>query len=171
MAYVIVNDASCLIDLRKGRLLHAMLSLPHRFVVPFPVRASELLDFTPQEWRVLDDGGLVTFDLPPDAVGHALRIKSERARLSANDCFCLVTTMRHEASVLLTGDRHLRLAADEMGVEVHGVLWLIDRLLEAASSPRDLLLTALETWRGDPAVFLPVDEIDVRLRALRRMKR
>lgn len=70
MACVIVNDASCLIDLRKGRLLHAMLSLPHRFVVPFPVRVSELLDFTAQEWRLLDDGGMETFDLPPDSVGE-----------------------------------------------------------------------------------------------------
>jgi predicted nucleic acid-binding protein len=169
VAYVIVNDASCLIDLRKGRLLHAMLSLPYRFVVPFPVRVSELLDFTAQEWRVLDDGGLVTFDLPPDAVGEALQIKAGRARLSANDCFCLVATLRHEEAVLLTGDQQLRRTAGEMGVEVHGVLWLLDLLREAGNSPLDLLLTALETWRDDPAVFLPSDDIEKRLRVLRRL--
>jgi hypothetical protein len=56
VACVIVNDACCLIDLRKACLLHAILSLPHRFVVPYPVRASELLDFTAQEWHLLDDG-------------------------------------------------------------------------------------------------------------------
>lgn len=87
MACVIVNDACCLIDLRKARLLHAVLSLPQRFVVPYPVRASELLDFTAQEWQLLDDGGLETFDLPPDAVKEALTIKAQRSRLSANDCF------------------------------------------------------------------------------------
>ena len=168
---MIVNDASCLIDLRKGQLLHAMLSLPYRFVVPFPVRASELLDFTPQEWRVLDDGGMVTFDLPPDAVGEALQIKAGRARLSANDCFCLVTTLRHEEAVLLTGDQNLHRVAGEMGVEVHGVLWLHDRLHEAGNSSRDLLVNALETWRNDPAVFLPKDEIETRLRVLRRLMR
>ena len=166
---MIVNDASCLIDLRKGQLLHAMLSLPYRFVVPFPVRMSELLDFTAQEWRVLDDGGMETFDLPPDAVGEALRIKAGRARLSANDCFCLVTTLRHEEAILLTGDQQLRRTADELGVEVHGVLWLLDRLREAGKSPLDLLLTALEAWRDDPAVFLPDGEIEKRLRALRRL--
>jgi len=165
---VIVNDASCLIDLRKGQLLHAMLSLPDRFVVPFPVRASELLDFTPQEWRLLDDGGVVTFDLPPDAVGEALQIKAGRPRLSANDCFCLVTTLRHEA-VLLTGDQRLRRIAGDMGVEVHGVLWLHDRLHEAGNNPLDLLVNALEIWRADPAVFLPNDEIETRLRLLRRL--
>jgi hypothetical protein len=171
VANVIVNDASCLIDLRKGQLLHAMLALPHRFVVPYPIRMSELLDFTPQEWRVLEDGGMVTFDLPPDAVGQALQIKAERARLSANDCFCLVTTMRHEESVLLTGDRHLRTVAGDMGVEVHGVLWLHDLLHGAGTSPLGLLVSALETWRDDPAVFLPDDEIETRLRVLRRATR
>jgi len=171
VAYVIVNDASCLIDLRKGRLLHAMLTLPHRFVVPYPIRMSEVLDFTAQEWRVLDDGGLVTFDLPPDAMGQALQIKSERTRLSANDCFCLVTTMRHDDSVLLTGDRHLRTIAGQMGVEVHGVLRLLDQLRAAGNSPLDLLVAALENWREDPAVFLPNDEIETRLRLLRRLIR
>jgi hypothetical protein len=57
VAYVIVNDASCLIDVKKGQLLHAMLSLPYQFAVPLPVRVSEVLDFTDQEWRILDDGG------------------------------------------------------------------------------------------------------------------
>ena len=126
-------------------------------------RASELLDFTPQEWRLLDDGGMITFDLPPDAVGEALQIKAGRPRLSANDCFCLVTTLRHEEAVLLT-----RIAGD-MGAEVHGVLWLHDRLHEAGNSPLDLLVNALEIWRGDPAVFLPNDEIEARLRVLRRL--
>ncbi len=171
MACIIVNDASCLIDLRKGQLLHAMLSLAYRFVVPYPVRMSELLDFTPQEWRVLDDGGLVTFDLPPEAIDHALEIKGDRARLSAKDCFCLVTTLRHEEALLLTGDARLRRAAADLGVEVHSVLWLLDRLREAGNSPLDLLITALETWRADPAVFLPVDEIEARLRILNRLMR
>jgi len=171
VACVIVNDASCLIDLRKGRLLHAMLSLPYEIVVPFPVRTSELLDFTAQEWRILDDGGMVTFDLPPDAVGDALQIKSGRSRLSANDCFFLVTTMRHDEAVLLTGDQLLRRTAGEFGVEVHGVLWLLDELRNAGNSPLDLLITALQTWRDDPAMFLPNDEIESRLRALRRLMR
>ena len=171
MPCVVVNDASCLIDLHKGRLLHAMLSLPYSFVVPLPVRASELLDFTAQEWRMLDDGGMETFDLPSSAVGQALEIKATRARLSANDCFCLVTALSHEHAVLLTGDRQLHRAAKSMSVEVHGVLWLLDRLHEAGQTPVGLLISALETWQNDPAVFLPADEIELRLRSLSKLKR
>ena len=167
MACVIVNDASCLIDLRKGRLLHAMLSLPHRFVVPFPVRVSELLDFTAQEWRLLDDGGMETFDLPPDSVGEALRIKAGRARLSANDCFCLVTTQCHDNGILLTGDGLLRTVATAAGVRVHGVLWIVDELKAANACETALLVSALEMWKADATVFLPDNLIDQRLRRLR----
>lgn len=167
MSRIIVNDASCLIDLRKGRLLHAMLALPHQFVIPFPIRASELLDFTPQEWQMLDDSGVETYDLEPDAVAAALALKMEVPALSANDCFCLVTTMRREDAVLLTGDRQLRQAAQLRQVEVHGVLWIIDLLSEAGLAPNDLLCSALEAWRDDPTVFLPAEDIEARLQRMR----
>ena len=35
---VVVNDASCLIDPQKGRLLQMLCRLPYRFVVPLPIR-------------------------------------------------------------------------------------------------------------------------------------
>ena len=49
MTRVIVNDASCLIDLRKGGLL-------------------EVLDFSDKKWQHLDDHGMATHDLTPDEV-------------------------------------------------------------------------------------------------------
>lgn len=155
MTHVIVNDASCLIDVRKASLLHAMLDLPYRFVVPYPVRASELLDFTPQEWRMLDDGGLITHELDGDAVAEATRIKARYPRLSARDCFCLVSTSHFESALLLTGDRQLRQAGAEMRIRVHGVLWLFDELAAAQAAPMDLLRSALSVWQDDPTVFLP----------------
>ena len=35
---VVVNDASSLIDLRKGQLLPFVVQLPYRLVIPYPVR-------------------------------------------------------------------------------------------------------------------------------------
>lgn len=169
MTYVIVNDASCLIDLRKGRLLHVLLQLPHRFVVPLPIRHSELLEFTDQEWQLLDDGGLVTFDLPPELVGDAFTAKGTHPKLSANDCFCLVTTRYHENGILLTGDRLLRRVATGEGLRVHGALWVIDELHAHGVGSAELLVSALEIWRDDPTVRLgALTEIEERLRNLRR---
>ena len=164
---IVVNDASCLIDLRKARLLHLLVRLPYRFMIPLPVRASELLDFTPQEWAVLD-GGMETFDLPPDRVAEVFALKSVHPKLSANDCFCLVTTRCHKDAILLTGDGLIRRVATEDGRRVHGILWVVDELRRLVLCGDDVLAVALELWRNDPAVFLPVAEIERRLRSFRR---
>ena len=167
MTDVIINDASCLIDLRKGRLLHVLCRLPYRFVIPLPIRDNELLDFTPQEWAVLDGGGMVTYDLPPERMAEVFAVKMQHRRLSANDCFCLVATQCHENGILLTGDGLLRTVAAEAGVRVHGVLWVVDELAAAGACEAALLVNALEIWKSDRAVFLPDHLIEQRLRRLR----
>lgn len=168
MTGVVVNDASSLIDLRKGQLLHVLLRLPYRFIVPLPIREEELLDFTPQEWRSLEDGGLKTHDLPSEEVAQVLALKREYSRLSSNDCFALVTATCQEDAILLTGDGLLRKVAAARDVRVHGVLWIIDELHATEACETELLVSALELWRDDSAVFLPSAEIDARLRLLRR---
>lgn len=165
---VVVNDASCLIDLRKGRLLHLLVRLPYRLVIPLPVRVSEILDFTPQEWAILDGGGMETFDLPSERVAEAFGVKGAHPKLSANDCFCLVTARCHAEAILLTGDGTLRRVASEGGQRVHGVLWIIDELRRLALCADETLVVALEAWRLDRAVFLPLPEVERRLRLLRR---
>lgn len=40
-----------------------------------PVREEELIDFTAQEWRMLEDGGLITYDLPGEEVAQVLALK------------------------------------------------------------------------------------------------
>lgn len=168
MTPVIINDASCLIDLRKGRLLHSLCCLPNRLIVPLPIRESELLDFTSQEWALLDGGGMETYDLPPERMGGVFEIRHRHRRLSANDCFCLVATQCYEDGILLTGDGLLRKVAKEIGVRVHGVLWIIDELKAAEACDDALLIDALQIWKADPSVFLPSGFIDQRLRRLRR---
>lgn len=170
MTPVVVNDASCLIDLKKGRLLHVLGRLPYRLVVPLPIRAQELLDFSAQEWRLLEDNGLAIHDLDPDEIARAMALRREHSRLSIHDCFAMVTTMRFDQGVLLTGDASLRKIAEGRGVRVHGVLWAIDELARAEACALELLVSALERWREDRAVFLPAMEIDVRLRRLRRAR-
>lgn len=164
---VVVNDASSLIDLRKGQLLPAVVQLPHRLVVPYPVRESEILDFSSQEWRLLDDAGLETHDLPASAVAHAYRVKQEHGRLSANDCFCLATAKQFTDTVLLTGDQTLRRVAEGHDLEVHGVLWIVEELRHRGLATSSLLRFALTCWRDDPSVFLPDDQI---ARYLSRLK-
>lgn len=167
MTCVVVNDASCLIDLRKGQLLHVLLRLPYQFIVPLPIREEELLDFTPQEWRMLEDAGFTTYDLPGEEVAQAITLKQEHSSLSANDCFALVTAACRENGILLTGDGQLRKVAAARDVRVHGVLWIVDELHAAGACEAELLISALGIWRNDRAVFLPSTEIENRLRKFR----
>ncbi len=106
MKHAVVNDASCLIDLHKGGLLSVLCRLPYRFVVPLPIRTSEILDFRHQDWQALDSGGMVTYDLTPNEVKAAFAVKKSYPALSANDCFCFVTAQSKDA-ILLTGDAQL----------------------------------------------------------------
>lgn len=167
MKPVVVNDASCLIEVRKGGLLELLGRLPYRPMVPLPVRVSEILDFSRQDWRRLDDLGMITHDLTPTEVGRALEFKGRHRALSANDCFCLVTALVHRG-ILLTGDARLRKVATDKELRVHGVLWLIDELASAKVCPASVLAEALRVWRDDPTVFLPPQEVSGRLDTLRR---
>lgn len=167
MTCVIVNDASCLIDLRKGGLLEALCHLPYRLVVPLPVRASEVLDFADHQWQQLEDHGMITYDLTPDEVEQAFALKARHRALSANDCFCLVTALVNRG-ILLTGDALLRKFATEKGLRVHGVLWVIDELAAVEACTTSLLVKALRAWQTDGSVFLPRDEICKRLESLAR---
>ena len=165
MKQLVVNDASCLIDLCKGGLLPVLCRLPYRMIVPLPIRNSELLDFSDKHWRVLDSGGMVTYDLTADEVTAAFVAKTKNPALSANDCFCLVTAQVNDA-ILLTGDARLASTARKSGIRVHGVLWVIDQLKERNACDHALLSSALVAWRLDATVFLPKDEILARLSLL-----
>ena len=160
MTRVIVNDASCLIDLRKGDLLGVLHRLPYRLVIPLPVRVSEILHFSDEQWKHLDDHGMITHDLTPAEVGQAVALAERHRALSANDCFCLVTA-RVRRGILLTGDAQLRRVATDEGLCVHGVLWVIDELAAAGACSTSLLIEALQTWQGDRTVFLPYGKENV----------
>ena len=165
MTRVVVNDASCLIDLRKGGLLGVLCTLPYTVVVPLPIRESELLNFTHADWQTLDNAGMQTHDLSPEEVGSAAALKQENPTLSINDCFCIVTA-RTFTGIVLTGDSQLRAVATRDGLTVHGVLWIIDNLHAAKTCPDAVLVHALRRWQEDAAVFLPSLEVTKRIRHL-----
>ncbi|MDE0154664.1 MAG: type II toxin-antitoxin system VapC family toxin, partial [Gammaproteobacteria bacterium] len=93
-------------------------------------------------------------------------LKRQHGRLTANDCFCLIATQCHEGGILLTGDSLLRKVATELGVKVHGVLWVIKELIAADVCDDALLIRALKIWKDDATVFLPKSEIEQQLRGI-----
>ena len=71
----------------------------------------------------MEDGGLATYDLPGEEVARVFALKREHSRLSANDCFALVTTTCQENGILLTGDNLLRKVATASLLPCSGPLY------------------------------------------------
>jgi predicted nucleic acid-binding protein len=163
---VVINDASCLIDLHKVGLVEVMLQLPYDFVVALPVAHNEVLDFTDADWKRFFGAGLEQVDLDPGQVGRAIAHRSRHAKLTAEDCFSLVLAEDIKDSILLTGDAELRSVAVGKGCEVHGVIWVTDEIYSRSLLANVKLAKCLEAWLNDPLVRLPVGQLNTRLRAL-----
>jgi hypothetical protein len=75
-----------------------------------------------------------------------------------------MTAACQENGILLTGDGQQRKPATARDVRVHGVLRIVDELHAAGACEAEFLISAIEFWRDDRAVFLPKTEIEKRLR-------
>jgi rRNA-processing protein FCF1 len=166
---VVINDASCIIDLHKVALIETMLRLPYAFVVALPVAENELLDLDRAEWRRLEDAGLMVVDLDSERVTRAFELRTIFPALSAEDCFSLSLAERTNECILLTGDASLRQAAGKCKIEVHGVIWVIDELHRLQVAPAKTLVSCLESWRDDRLVRLPSALIAARIRLLTKL--
>ena len=120
-----VTDTNVWIDLDTAGLTGLVFQLPLRLQAP-DVIVAELVR---PEGAALERRGLAVRELPGDRVAEAAMLAARYLRPSRTDLFALVLA-RAEKAILLTGDRHLREAAEREGVEVHGTLWLVDRMIE-----------------------------------------
>lgn len=164
---IVVSDSSCLIDLRKASLLAAFLKLPYEVLIPNTLFDDELLKFTAAEKRSLVRDGLKVVDVPGTGVLRAREIIKTTPRLSINDGFAFAVAESHEGCILVTGDGLLRSVATEHGIEVHGVLWIIDELHRQKIEAPATLADALRRFAQDQTVRLPRREL---LNAIRRFE-
>src|SRR5262249_55231533 len=86
-------------------------------------------------------------------------IIAEVRALSIYDGFALVVAEEQPGCILLTGDRRLRDSATALGIECHGLLWVVDEIRTAKTATMKTLLKALEAWHDDPLVRLPGTEL------------
>lgn len=166
---IVISDTSCLIDLRKGDLLTALIALPYRFAIPLPLFEDELLDMSAYEKALLLENGLEILELSGEQVDRSGEIQQRNKALTINDCFAFVAAVDVPDAILLTADGPLRLFASRQGVNVHGVLWAIDEIHKSSALPPQALYAALVIFKDDPTVWLPVVEHGRRLRKFRKL--
>ena len=161
---LIVSDSSCLIDLRKASLLEAFLGLPYEILIPNTLFEEELVRFTQEQKDLLIQGGLQVMDLPGESVLRALALAGELPHLSIHDSFAYALAESYKDCILLTGDGGLRALAIDNGMEVHGVLWVIDEIHAHGLASTEDLLTVLRVFAEDASVRLPRRELAAQVR-------
>lgn len=109
--------------------------------------------------------GLRIEQLSSEGVAEVELFRDAYTDPSTNDLFAL-TLAKTNGWTLLTGDESLRLAAEAETVEVHGTLWLVERMVVTRVINAERAEAAFELMRDNDR-RLPwgeVDELIVRLR-------
>jgi predicted nucleic acid-binding protein len=157
---IAITDANVFIDLFEIRWLEHLFHLPLEIVTTLEV-FNELNTNQQQslsQWQM--SGQLRIVEILLSEHPKVLEIGDSR-RLSFTDRTVLYIALRDKLMVL-TGDNIIRKNAEKLGLEVHGLLWIFDSLVENQAVP------PIEAARALQALlrindWLPIDECIKRL--------
>jgi predicted nucleic acid-binding protein len=127
---VVVSDANILIDLVKVGLLDEFFCLDFDVLVPDLVWYEVKEPDSKGLERVLKTGRLIKREFNPEELEAVRKLAAVHRALSIEDCSCL-WLCREERAMLLTNDKALtRIAKDYVRSDVHGVLWLLQKMVQ-----------------------------------------
>ncbi len=151
---LIISDASVLIDIECGELTSAMFHLPFQFAVPDILFVEELA----QKHEHLLQFGLAIKAMNGNLISEAYDLHQQYPKPSVNDMLAL-TLAKHECCQLLTGDKALREVAEQLGVEVHGSIWLVEQMLHHKKTTIDAAYVAFNRMK-EAGSRLPWREVE-----------
>jgi predicted nucleic acid-binding protein len=157
-----VVDTNVWIDLHFADLLAIVLRLPFDWLTPDLVVAELTKTGSRVIGRILTEHGVQERALSPDHVREGARLAALYRHPTRIDLLALALA-KSLGVPLLTGDRRLREAADQEGVVVHGVLWLLDQSIAAELLLKAEAAAALKRMLAGGS-RLPREEVDDRLR-------
>lgn len=153
----LVVDTSVCIDIFNGAILYEVVKLPYYYLLPDVIIAE--LDEPPGV--IFTNAGFVSSGTAGNEIYLVSELGARYNGLSLNDVFALATAKR-EGLTLLTGDNKLRSAANREKVDVHGTLWVLDRLVEDSIISPPAAADALEKIMATNT-WLPARECRERL--------
>lgn len=164
---IAIKDASILIDMEDAALLDLW------FLLGIETHTSDFVAAELDEVRhptslaYIREGLIICHELSGDDMQQVVLLKAEVGRgLSLQDCSTLFLAARLGESALLTGDNALRRVALQRGHEVHGLLWVFDRLVEGGLiTPRTAASKLAGLIAGGSR--LPLAECESRIKAWR----
>jgi predicted nucleic acid-binding protein len=158
----LVFDTTVCIDLFNGCLLEKTARLPYELALP-DVIAAELIH-PPGDLFI--QSGFSKLQLNENAIEQIIALRERFPRPSTNDLFALLLA-KINSCALITGDDALRKAAKKEGVSAHGLLWILDRLIEYKILIPIEAADALEKILAEGS-WLPKNESEGRLKCWKR---
>lgn len=155
---ILVTDANIWIQLEDGGLLEEAFGLGYRLAAPDLI-VSEL---GPVLGPRVCELGLVLLAPEEDADEDWTDLRQRYPRPGDVDLYGLLHA-RLLACRLVTGDRHLREAAEAEGIEVSGLLWLLDLMVQLEVVPGRVARRSLQAI-CDRGARLPMEECERRIR-------
>jgi predicted nucleic acid-binding protein len=162
MKTIAIQDANILIDLVKTGLFGHCLALDHQFVTTDIVLAELYEDQIALIQPHIDSERFTVINLTGNVLIEIQQASLEDQRLSEQDWSALYVAQQ-EGVLLLTGDKLLRSLAVSKGIQVYGLLWLLDKLVandHLQKSEAYIFLTNLMNTNKR----LPGKECDIRLK-------
>ena len=152
-----ILDTSVCVDLHHGGLLESVLQLGFTFVLPDVIIA----ELTDPEGTLFVNLGYESMPLTGVEVARITVYQAKYPKLSVKDIFALLCSMK-VSGILLTGDSDLRDAGRNEKLEVHGVLWILDQLVDSEIMASKEAKLALEQMLVNKA-RLPKSDCEIRL--------
>jgi predicted nucleic acid-binding protein len=121
-----VIDAGILFDVSHGGIVHEVFHLPIIFVTSDLIADRELIN---PPFSLFKKAGLRKKELSGPQTQALLRLRHDHKNLSVYDISAFLLA-RDRETILLTGDDALRTFATSFDVEVHGILWILDYLIQ-----------------------------------------
>ena len=160
---ICVVDANVWIDLSEGELLEEAFQLQSEtglsWMTPDLILAEEVLSVSASRLREL---GVTERPLSGEELGRIPELSASYPRPSPKD-LSLIVAAREEGGILVSGDGALRDAASSEGLPVHGILWVLDQLVEEEITPGPRAASALRAML-EAGSRLPASAVEKRLR-------
>ena len=153
----LVLDASIIIDICHGSILREALSLAASMISPDLV-TGEVEDISTSK---LEELGLQSRCLTSEEMA-ILREEAKAYKGLTHKDVASIQLADEVGAILLTGDDRLRQYAERRGIEVHGILWVLDRLVEASILNCEKAACSLRAIR-EAGSWLPEEECEERL--------
>lgn len=159
---IVVKDACLLIDLAESDLLEIWC----RLGIPTHITDLVLAEVTHSKQKkqistLIEQGALQKHSLDEAALEKAINL-FQRDGISLPDASAVILASQLNAC-LLTGDRKLRRTAEQHLINTHGMLWVLDYMIEKGMLPPEKSAACLTSLRGRGSRY-PQHECEERIK-------